>query len=325
MVYLNSDIFLSNEILVLLTVETVVLILQFISFYFVIKLLKNWDFSSTSSFQYALEKRSYLVTLLIYFTLFTKTVLYGYFVFTLDTLSNIVPGAMCAAGVLSSNEYGEPLFILKSVVLFLSSFWILFNNMDIKEKIFPYFRKKMCLYVIIFIFLISEFILNILYFSNISTRSLVTCCSAIYSKTGSGALPFDISVETLLILFFTFYIVLVISNKKKIAVLSALFSILFLYISYYAVIYFFGTYIYELPTHHCPFCMLQSDYYHIGYVIFISLFVGVFFGVVNMLMKYLTSKEISKYYQYSNISITFFVIICSFYVILYYLRNGVLL
>lgn len=322
---MSSDILLSNNVIIFLLTETILLFFQFISLYFVIKILKNWDFNSTSTEQYSLEKLSYFVTLIIYFTLMVKLLLLPFFVYTIDILSNIVPGAMCGAGVISSNIYGESLLILKVITLLLSSTWIIINYLDIKAKNFPYLKKKLIFFIAIFILLIFEFYLDISYFFNISTESLVTCCSAIYSSISINPLPFGISLSFLLILFYLLYFLSVITSIKKMTYLSGLLNICFLYISYYSVLYFFGTYVYQLPTHHCPFCMLQSDYFHIGYFIFISLFLGIFFGTVNFILKLITKDESPKYFIYSNIFNTIFVLVCSLYVIVYYINNGVFL
>jgi hypothetical protein len=39
-------------------------------------------------------------------------------------------------------------------------------------------------------------------------------------------------------------------------------------------------YIYQLPTHHCPFDMIQKQYSFIGYPIYVSLFSAVYFGLL---------------------------------------------
>lgn len=323
---MSSSIFLSSDVVIFIFLESILFFLLTLSLYFVILILKNWDFKSTTALQYGLEKKSYLVTLIIYFTIALKLLLLPYFVYSIDILSNIVPGAMCGAGVISANEYGESLLILKTFILFFTSLWLVINQEDIKEKEFPYIKKKFFYFIFIFILITLEFYLNIKYFSNISTDSIVTCCSAIYSSVGdTNPLPLSMNLQALLISFYFIYILSFISNLKKLFIVSAVLSSTFLYISYYALLYFFGTYIYELPTHHCPFCMLQKDYFYIGYLIFISLFLGTFYGIVNLGLKLIIKKEITKYYIYSNIFNTIFIFICTFYVLNYYIKNGVLL
>lgn len=41
-----------------------------------------------------------------------------------------------------------------------------------------------------------------------------------------------------------------------------------------SVISFISIHYYELPTHHCPFCLLQKEYHYIGYPLYLSLFAG---------------------------------------------------
>ena len=43
---------------------------------------------------------------------------------------------------------------------------------------------------------------------------------------------------------------------------------------------FLSLYIYELPTHHCPFDVLQLQYRAIGYPLYVSLFAAVVFGLL---------------------------------------------
>lgn len=39
-----------------------------------------------------------------------------------------------------------------------------------------------------------------------------------------------------------------------------------------AILSFISLYFYELPTHHCPFCILQKEYGYIGYPLYATLF-----------------------------------------------------
>ncbi|MEK7308990.1 MAG: hypothetical protein AAB089_07955, partial [Nitrospirota bacterium] len=52
-----------------------------------------------------------------------------------------------------------------------------------------------------------------------------------------------------------------------------------------SIISFISPYFYETPTHHCPFDILQRDYYLIGYPIYITLFGGVFFGMITGILE----------------------------------------
>lgn len=317
------ELFLSNQVLIFLFSETLLFLLSIIAFIGSIRILKNWDFNSTSIKQYKLEKNAYLIVLIILFTLIFKILLVPYFTYTIDKLSDIVPGAMCAAGVIGANEYGNPLLLVKIALLFLVGIWMIINKEDLKEPNYPYFREKFWFFVVIFVFVCVEFFLDISYFLNISLEKPVSCCSVIFGLSGDNKLPFGLDITLLLVIFYLLYALNIMLSFQKSYLLLALSSMLFLYIAYSSVNHFFGTYIYELPTHICPFCMLQSDYYFVGYILWTLLFLGVFFGVSNAVLKLLIKKEITPLYGYSRIFNTLFVILCTAYPIVYYIKNGV--
>ena len=58
-------------------------------------------------------------------------------------------------------------------------------------------------------------------------------------------------------------------------------------VSLAAVISFISPYYYELPTHHCPFCLLQKDYHYIGFPLYLFLLMagttGIGTGVIENL------------------------------------------
>ena len=321
-----NEVLLSNEVIVYLLSETILYILLFIAFISTIGLLKKWDFDLFTTQQFTLENRSYLVMTIIFFVMLLKVLLLPYFVYTIDTLSVLIPGAMCGAGVIKANEYGNPLLSLKIIILFLSALWLSLNSIDLKAKNYPYVKLKSWFFLIIFALLSVEFVLDILYFTNIETTNPVSCCSVIFGQTGgANGLPFGLDITKLLILFYLIFTLIILTTLAKMAIMSILSSILFAIIAYYSVVNFFGTYIYELPTHLCPFCMLQDHYYYVGYLIWGLLLLGVFLTINAALMQRFFSKQSQKLKRISLLLLTIFVLLCSSYVVVYYLKNGVFL
>jgi len=319
-------ILLSNEVIIFLFVEALLLLLQGIAFVSAVGILARWNFEASTALQYRLEKRAYLVVLIILFTLGFKMVLLPYFSYTIDQLSAIVPGAMCGAGVISSNDYGPPLLSLKVLIVFLTGSWLILNAEDIKASSYPYFKAKFWLFIIIFILVVVESIVDVLYLINIPTGAPVSCCSSIYGAVGSGdPLPFGLDIFRLLILFYLIYVLILAASYFRYTYINLAANAFFLYIAYFAVVYFFGTYVYELPTHKCPFCMLQSEYYYVGYFIWGTLFLGTFFGMAGALLKTLMRKEVGFLYSATAIFNTAFVLLCTLYVATYYLKTGVFL
>jgi len=88
---------------------------------------------------------------------------------------------------------------------------------------------------------------------------------------------------------------------------------------------FFSTYVYQLPTHHCPFCLLQKDYYYVGYILYATLYVGTFFGISGAIMSAVLHTKQKRYFYISILSNTAYALIVTAYVVVYYFKNGVFL
>ena len=191
-----NNILLSNEIVIYLFVQTILIILLFVAFYFSVSIIKTWDYEKTTTKQYKLEKTSYLVILIISFTLIVKIFLFPYFAYSLDNLSNIVPGAMCAAGIVGANEFGQINLSLKILILFFIGVWLIINSLDLKAKTYPYTKKKYLFYSFIFALCILEITLDFLFLNGISTKEPVMCCSSIFGVNNVGSkIPFDLNIS----------------------------------------------------------------------------------------------------------------------------------
>ncbi|VAY86843.1 membrane protein, putative [hydrothermal vent metagenome] len=211
-------------------------------------------------------------------------------------------------------------------MIFGFGIWIILNKLDLKAIDYPYLKIKFYLFLLLFIFVCVEIAIEVLYFSNIPLTNHVLCCSSIFDTSEAiNSLPFGLNTTLLLFLFYLFFTLTILSNFTRNMILSFISNLIFLFVSYYAVTYFFGTYIYELPTHKCPFCMLQKEYYYIGYILWSNLFLGVFFGISQLILKIFTKQELIISYKATILFNTIFVILCTYFVIIYYIKNGVFL
>lgn len=319
-----NEILFSNQVIIYLLSESLLFVLLFIAFVVSIKIVIKWDFDSFSQKQFRLEKEAYLVSTITIFLFIIKFILLIYFVFTIDSLSILIAGAMCGAGVVTANEYGTYLLLFKLIIIATLILWFYLNSYDTHTKNYLHMKKKSLLFIAIFISIIFELFLDFQYFTNIDTHQPVSCCSTLFGQLeGANPLPFGLTIPLLLTLFYLLYFLTILTLKTNYRVLYIVSNLLFLYLAYYAVVYFFGTYIYQLPTHKCPFCMLQSDYFYIGYIIWGSLFLGTFIGISDALSSIWTTRKYIKNSRLVISMLTLFVVLSSIYVIIYYFRNGV--
>jgi len=300
-----SDILFSYEVTITLFIGFILFIILSIAFLNSVYILKNYQQGSSSQLQYKLEKKSYLVTSIIYIALIIKIVLLPYFTFTINELSNIIPGAMCGAGVISANSYGEPLIILKIFIIIMTMLWISLNRYDLESKNFKYFKRKIWFFIFIFSLLVIEIVLEYLFFTSLTTVSPVSCCSTLYSTAqDSNPLPFNISTFELVSSFYLAYIFIMLSSYFQKRYLLAPLSLIYIYLSYLSIVYFFSTYVYQLPSHKCPYCLLQSEYYFIGYVIYSSVIIATFYALSSVIFKKNVFKKNMLWYTLSTLFIS---------------------
>ncbi|MDQ7059930.1 MAG: hypothetical protein Q9M43_01840 [Sulfurimonas sp.] len=190
-----NSILLSTEVLVGLFVESLLILTLSYALFQGLLILQKTKLASTREVQDALDKKSYLMSTLVSLAFVVKVLLLVFFTYTLDELTHIIPGAMCVTGVLGTNQYGTPLFLLKVAILLSSSLWLVMSKKD--------FSKRILVFLVLYILIVSEFILTLSFLSNISTESIASCCSVKYISE-DNPIPFDLSQVTLVQLFYLF-------------------------------------------------------------------------------------------------------------------------
>jgi hypothetical protein len=245
------------------------------------RILAGWDLESGSELQLALEKKTYLVSTLMAYALAFQIISFFLFVFTADDLNRLFVGAMCAAGTLNVNAYGYPVVVLKIVNCLLAGVWLVLNYTDNRAVDYPLIKKKYVLLLAITPFVLGEAVLQGAYFLNLKANVITSCCGSLFSAeeqgfaAGLSALPpvpmaaafFGIMALTLASGAYFFF-------KGKGAALFSFSAATALPVSVAALISFISLYFYELPTHHCPFCILQGEYHYAGYLIYVTLIGG---------------------------------------------------
>jgi hypothetical protein len=256
------------------------------SAFYGIKILKGWDIKSGSELQLVLERKTYLIsTILGYAFAFYLLSLFLY-VFTVDRLHVVFTGAMCAAGVLKVNNFGYPTLILKIIVFLFAGIWLIVNHVDNRAYDYPLIKKKYLLLLVFSPLVIVEMISQDAYFFLLRPNIITSCCGSLFSAGGSSlsselaALPIVPMMAALITsLLLVFYLGLSFYRKGgKEYLFSILVGITFL-ISIASIVSFISVYYYELPTHHCPFCILQKEYGYVGYFLYIALLSGAVSGM----------------------------------------------
>jgi hypothetical protein len=250
------------------------------------RIIRHWDIRSGSELQLALERRTYLISTFLSYIFGFQLLSLFLFVFTADQLHSLFVGAMCAAGSLYANAYGYPVLLLKILNFFLAGLWLILNHADNQATDYPLIRKKYFFLLALVPFILTEALLQAAYFIHLNPSIITSCCGTLFSTEGSG-ISADIGTlpaPFMKIIFFGSmtatlasgtYFVLKESGAWLFAGLSAMNCV----ISPLSILSFISLYVYELPTHHCPFCILQKEYGYIGYPLYLTLFAGSILGI----------------------------------------------
>lgn len=246
-----------------------------------VPILLHWNLSDGSELQLKLERRTYLISTCVAYAFAFELISMFLFIYTADSLHGFFVGAMCAAGSLNANPWGYPTLIFRIVNFLLAGLWLIVNYTDNKGYDYPLIRMKYVLLVIIAPLILAETVVQGKYFFGLNPEVITSCCGALFTATASSvaadiialpqrplALVFAANMLLLLVLGIFSY------RTGKGGYLFAVTAFLAFLISSAAFISFISTYFYELPTHHCPFCVLQREYGYIGYPLFLALLGG---------------------------------------------------
>lgn len=323
-------ILLARETVAFLALEGLLLVVLAIAATGAATVLRGWDFQSTTRAQYARERRAALVELVLVYALVAKLLLLPWFAHVLDALAVLVPGAMCGAGVVHSNALGVPLLALKILVLGLAGLWLMIHRADVRAPDHPFLRRKMVLFLGLFALVVLDSALDWLYLRGVPTLTPVQCCSAIYGVAGAADTTDSLlSLPLLLVLLGAVWLLALLSGILRYRALAVLSNLGLLVVGYDAVVRFFGTYLYQLPTHHCPFCMLQREYGYYGYFLWATLLGGVFFGTAGPVLGWLLGERAGAAYvgvaRWNRWLLVAFAALATAPLLLYVLRNGVML
>lgn len=250
------------------------------------QILRRWDPRSGSELQLRLERKTYLVSTLLTYAFAAELLSLVLFVFTADRLHGFFVGAMCAAGTLKADAFGYPALLFKAGNGILAGLWLILNAADTKGFDYPLVRVKYAGLLAASPLILVEIVLQGAYFLKLRPDLITSCCSTLFSQSGTslGSDLASLPMGPMRILFFgslaaSVVLGLAFVKSGRGGLLVGISAAGTLVASVLAIISFISVYIYELPAHHCPFCLLQSGYHFIGYPIYISLFGGAIAGL----------------------------------------------
>ena len=270
------------------------------------QIFRGWDYNSTEEKQFLLEKKTYLVSTVMNFALFIQILMLFLFEMAADELANVLPGAMCAVGTLSSGSYGFPLLNLKIVSFFAYFIWLMINYLDNLMETYPLVRRKYLGLMLIYPLAVVETALLFMFASDLDPSVITSCCGSVYNEgtEGLGGSLAGASASFILPLFFSIVILLLINRfvlnrrdtgRKRLGnLLEFPLWIAFFITAIAVIISFISRYIYEMVSHKCPFCFIGAEYHYYGVALYLFLFIATAAGMTGGVLETIRQPKILK-------------------------------
>jgi len=240
---------------------------------FGVQVLLHWDLESGSERQLALERRTYLVSTILAHVFVLQVLAVFLFVFTADHLTPLFAGAMCAAGTLNVNGYGYPTLMLKMATCLFAGVWLVVNHADSRGYDYPLIKQKYLLLGIAAPAMLLETWWELEYFRHLKADVITSCCGCLFGGAHGTSVAGDLAAlpsGPMTVVFYATMGVTILGGlfhqlRRRGGYVFALASVVAFPVALAAIVSFISLYIYELPTHHCPFCILMRDYHYVGY------------------------------------------------------------
>ena len=245
----------------------------------------GWNPENSDRRQLARERRSLLVESGLTVVLVWQLLSLFLFIAAADHLHSLFAGAMCAAGTLNASPLGYPTLLVKMAVFVLCGLGLVLMRASAAAWTTGLVRFKHLFTLGLATALIIENVLQFKYFTGLDPEIITSCCATIFREGAEGlgselaALP----VRTSRLAFFGGFALTVGSGTRylmrgKSPTLFGAQVVPLTVVAVIAVISWIAPGFYQLPTHHCPFCILSRHYGFIGHALYGALALALIAG-----------------------------------------------
>jgi hypothetical protein len=253
-----------------------------------VDVLRGWDLASGSAGQLALERRTSLASTVVAAALALEVAALFLFARTADALAPLFSGAMCAAGTLAANGWGYRALGARLLAALLAGVWLVVNHADGLGEDYPLIRPKSWLLLGLAPVQLVAAGLQARFFLELDPEVITSCCGSLFSRGGAGpgGLLAGLSpTQGALVLFApaaaaaAAALALRRRSSRGRGLSLALAAGAAALGGAAGIVAFVSPYVYELPSHRCPFCLLQAEYRWVGYPLYAALLVGAVAGI----------------------------------------------
>ena len=265
-------------------------------------LVVRWAPEDAGAAQLARERRAVLIESAAATVFAAQLVAVVLFVAAAERLHPLLPGAMCAAGTFQASRFGYPALALEILALVLCGLWLLIHRATRTAASTGLVRFKLLFLIAVAGVVAAATALEVRAFVDLDPAILTSCCATIFDARAGGAdrrLGATLAALPVPTVRTTFFAVLGATlllgaratRRGRSPVPFSLSALLLGVVSVAALVAWVAPSVYELPTHHCPFCLLASEHAWVGYPLYAALAVAVVAGAGSGLVRVLRSLD----------------------------------
>ena len=283
---------------------------------FALRLLRHWDPTSGAERQIELERVTTLVSTVVAFVLVVEAASLVLFAFNADRMAPLFVGAMCAVGTLNASVWGFPTLWAKIVVFFAAFAWLVIDRVDGRTRDYALIRPKYLGLLVLAPLVFAEGALELAYFLDLKADTITSCCGKLFGEAkpdlGGDLASLDPFLAMGLLaggLVVAIGLGLVAPRGRLAAVLHGLASVAVFGLALAAIVAAIAPYVYEQPHHHCPFCILKREYGHVGFALYLPLFLATGAGIASSLLAVIAGGSAAEVRQVATRRLTRFAMV----------------
>lgn len=248
-----------------------------------LRVLRRFDAMRASEGQLALERQVELSSTFVRVGAATQLAALVLSVLGADKLSHGIRGAMCAYGTFHANEWGFPALYASLTAAFAAALLSQLYLFDMRVRGPELVRTLAVGTLLVAPLAIVDLVLQVKFLFGLDLSVVASCCSVQLDPVASAGGGYVegprvlASVLAPVAIAASVLVAWLASRRPKapaVALAGAL-SFVALPLAIAATVLEVAPHAFEVPQHHCPFCLLRADVWGLGYALFGALFLAV--------------------------------------------------
>ena len=248
-----------------------------------VRVLRHFDLESYAEGQLALERRVELASTFVRIATVVQIASLALSSLAADRLSRGIRGAMCAYGVFNANEWGFRALACTVMVAVLGGILAQIYAFDARTTSLALVRKLSVSTLILAPLAALDLALTSMFLLKLDLSITASCCSVQLDAAAAGNGGFAHGPRIIAATLASVAIVAAMAvafaalrrPKAPLVVAAGVFALVAFPLAVGAAVLEVAPYVFELPQHVCPFCLLKADVLGIGYPLFGSILLAV--------------------------------------------------